>query len=228
LAAIIALVEGQMRVLRLSEGLVAAKWLEAKARHLAARALGEEPDVAAADRPLTVGESLQDRSVNGAALRSLSTNFGKKLKARYRDQYGHDPATVERFVDGALRRVAGYTESTARCSTRPGPHSRPAHRRSTHMSDGLVAWIRSVTPIAVGVTVTWLATRLHIIIDTDTSAAITTGITGVTTAAYYTLIRRAETRWPAVGWLLGAAKTPTYTDPSEVVHVNGVMRQTGG
>lgn len=44
-------------------------------------------------------------------LRSLSSGFGKKLKALYRERHnGAEPPTVDRFVDGALRKVAGYTE----------------------------------------------------------------------------------------------------------------------
>jgi hypothetical protein len=110
LTAIIGRAEQQMRVLRLADGLVERAWLEAKARHVAARALGEEPEVDPATRPLTVGEYLADRGVTGAALRSLSSNFGKQVKALYRLKYETEPQKVERFVDGALRMVAGYTE----------------------------------------------------------------------------------------------------------------------
>lgn len=103
--------EAQARVLQALTGIVDPHWLEAKARHVAARALGEEPEVEHHNRPLTVGEYLADKGVTGAALRSLSTSFGKKLKALYRERVGGDPPTTERFVDGALRRVAGYTEA---------------------------------------------------------------------------------------------------------------------
>lgn len=111
LAGIIARTEAQMRVLKLATGLVDPRWLEAKTRHTIARALGEEPEVNFADRPLTIGEYLQEKGVAGSALRSLSGTFGKRVKAAYREQHGAEPPTVERFVDGALRQVAGYTES---------------------------------------------------------------------------------------------------------------------
>lgn len=104
-------IEGQMRVLQLATGLVDPAWLEAKTRHTIARALGEQPEIDPATRPLTVGEYLQDRGLSGAALRSASTKFGRRLKALYRETHGAEPAQVERFVDNALRPVAGYTEA---------------------------------------------------------------------------------------------------------------------
>lgn len=102
--------ESQAKVLAALKGIVDKSWLEAKARHVAARALGEEPEVDPATRPLTVGEYLEDRGVTGSALRSLSTKFGKLLKAAYRDRYDREPGTTKRFVDGAMRDVAAYTE----------------------------------------------------------------------------------------------------------------------
>jgi hypothetical protein len=98
-------------VLRAMQGIVDAAWLEAKARHVAARALGEEPEVDPARRPLTVGEYLEERGHGHAEIRHASSRFGKRLKQAYRARYGDDPPAVERFVSGALRQVAGYTEA---------------------------------------------------------------------------------------------------------------------
>lgn len=103
--------EDRMRILQMATGLVDPSWLEAKTRHTIARALGEQPEIDPATRPLTVGEYLQDRGLSGAALRSASTKFGRRLKALYRDSRGADPGQVERFVDNALRSVASYTEA---------------------------------------------------------------------------------------------------------------------
>lgn len=111
LAAIIDRARAQMEVLRLADGLVSRDWLEAKARHVAARALGEEPEIDLARRPLTVGEYLEERGITGPALRSLSPAFGKTVKRLYRDRYDREPPQVDRFVDGALRKVAAYTEA---------------------------------------------------------------------------------------------------------------------
>ncbi len=56
LGKIIILAEGQARVLRTLSGVCDPAWLEAKGRHVAARALGEEPELDATKRPLSVGE----------------------------------------------------------------------------------------------------------------------------------------------------------------------------
>lgn len=111
LADLIAQAEGQARVLQSLRGLVDGSWLEAKARHVAARALGEEPEIDLAARPLTIGEYLEDKGVRGSALRSLSPKLGVRVKGLYIGQHGRDPQKVDRFVDGALRSVYGYTEA---------------------------------------------------------------------------------------------------------------------
>ena len=101
----------QAAVLATLKGIVDAAWLDARGRHVAAIALGAEPDIDPASRPLTVGEYLEARGLTGAPLRSLSPSFGKRVKALYRERYNAEPPTVDRFVDGALRPVAAYTEA---------------------------------------------------------------------------------------------------------------------
>ncbi len=103
--------QGQMRVLQLAQGIIDPAWLEAKARHTAARALGEEPEIDPLQRPLTTGEYLDDKGYSGAELRSLSPKFGKRVKALYIEQNGAAPPEVERFIGGALRKVKGYTKN---------------------------------------------------------------------------------------------------------------------
>jgi hypothetical protein len=101
----------QMGVLSKMSGLVDARWLEAKAREVAARALGEEPEQDPATRVLTVSDYLGDQGVTAKAMRKLAGNFGKKLKAAYVRRHGEIPRTAPRFVDGAQRDVAVYTEA---------------------------------------------------------------------------------------------------------------------
>lgn len=102
--------KGQITILRMLDGIVDKNWLDAKARQVAARALGEEPEIDPATRPLTVGEYLEDKGVTGTRLRSISPQFGKLLKAQYFALHGEEPPTVPRFIDGAMRPVSGYTE----------------------------------------------------------------------------------------------------------------------
>lgn len=111
LATLIGRAEGQMRVLRLADGLVDRRWLEAKARHTVARALGEEPEVEYMERPLDVGSYLEGQGVPDALQRSVRSTFGKAVKALYKQRHNADPPKVPRFIEGALRQVAGYTEA---------------------------------------------------------------------------------------------------------------------
>jgi antirepressor protein len=111
LAAIIDRARRQADVLRALDGIVDPRWLESKARHVAARALGEEPEDDPAGRPLTVGEYLDEQGVTATAARKLSPRFGKKLKAAYVRRHGETPGTAPRFVDGAQRDVAVYSEA---------------------------------------------------------------------------------------------------------------------
>lgn len=103
--------ETQMRVLRLMDGIVDGRWLEGKARELAARALGEEPDHDPAMRPLTVSDFLGDKGWGAAEVRRRAGTFGKRLKAAYVLEHGELPRIAPRFVDGAQRDVAVYTEA---------------------------------------------------------------------------------------------------------------------
>lgn len=111
LSEIAGLAERQMAVLRLGDGLVDARWLESKIRHVMARALGEEPEDDPAGRPITVGEYLNEQGVTATAARKLSPRFGKRLKAAYVRHHGETPGTAPRHIDGALRDVAVYTEA---------------------------------------------------------------------------------------------------------------------
>jgi hypothetical protein len=69
--------------------------------------------------------------------------------------------------------------------------------------------IRTYTPIAVGVIASWLTARgIHV--DPSTTAAAIVAMTGVFTAAYYTIARVLEERYPAVGAVLLLAKPAVH------------------
>lgn len=83
------------------------------------------------------------------------------------------------------------------------------------MSDFVVSAIRTYAPIAVGLALTFLAREAGVVVDTDTEAGLTAGLVGLLSAAWYALARWLESRWPALGWMLGAPKAPTY-EPRKV------------
>ncbi len=110
LSDIVSKAEAHLRLFQLAKGLVDDDWLQAKARHALARALGEEPEVNPDDRPLSVGEFLEEQGVTGAKQRSIASTYGKRVLKLYRERHGgKSPEKVDRFVDGALRSVNGYT-----------------------------------------------------------------------------------------------------------------------
>ena len=82
------------------------------------------------------------------------------------------------------------------------------------MSDATPSFIRTYVPLAVGAAVTWAATRHGIVLDEATSQAATIATTGVASAVYYGLVRALESRFPALGVLLGYTAQPSYSgDP---------------
>jgi hypothetical protein len=96
------------------------------------------------------------------------------------------------------------------------------------MSDYLISLIRTWVPVGIGAALTWLATRVGIVLDEDTSAQAAVVATVLVVAVYYAVVRRLEQRWPAVGRVLlglGAAKTPVYASPAATVRVDGVAKR---
>jgi hypothetical protein len=65
--------------------------------------------------------------------------------------------------------------------------------------------IRTYVPIAIGAVASWLAARgIHV--NAGTQAAAVVAMTGVFQAAYYTIVRVLEERWPAIGAVLLMAR----------------------
>ena len=77
------------------------------------------------------------------------------------------------------------------------------------MTDFATGLIRTYIPILVGAAAAWLITR-GIQVDTQTQTAAIVALTGVSQAVYYTAVRYAAKKWPAVEILLGVKNTPTY------------------
>jgi len=78
------------------------------------------------------------------------------------------------------------------------------------LNDGVVSLIRTYVPLAVGVAVTYLAQTFGVVLDEDTSAMASSAAVAIVTAVYYAAARALESRWPALGVLLGANRAPTY------------------
>ena len=76
--------------------------------------------------------------------------------------------------------------------------------------DYLISLIRTAVPAAVGALLAWLASTAGIVIDADSSTALTVGVMALAMAGYYALVRVAEARWPRLGVLLGTPAAPKY------------------
>lgn len=77
-------------------------------RHIAARMLGQEPELDPADMTVTCDEYLDGR-IADADLPSARTRLGKTVAALYRARYGKDPQKIKRPIHGVHREVAVYT-----------------------------------------------------------------------------------------------------------------------
>jgi hypothetical protein len=75
------LAEARMRVLKVAEGIVDGAWLETKARLVAAKALGEEPEVDPLDVPLYVPDFLKALGLKRKDIESAQSWFGRYASA---------------------------------------------------------------------------------------------------------------------------------------------------
>lgn len=80
------------------------------------------------------------------------------------------------------------------------------------MTNTVLSLIRTYVPVGVGALVAWLVT-LGIELSDDARNGLVVFLTGLAIAAYYTIVRLLEKRWPKIGVLLGAAKQPEYVTP---------------
>jgi hypothetical protein len=106
-----ALAEAQMRVLSAANGIVDQAWLELKARHVAAKALGEEPEVDPLDRPLYVPDFLKSKGLKGKQIISVQSWFGRRAAALFEAETGERPGKRSEDTErGSIRETYAWTE----------------------------------------------------------------------------------------------------------------------
>lgn len=103
----------QAAVLTALRPIVDSGWLDAKARILGARALGETPELDQSTKPLTVSIYLQRKGLKGREQKAAASMFGKRLKALYVETYGEEPPQIEDVVGRHVVKVAQYQEQHA-------------------------------------------------------------------------------------------------------------------
>ncbi len=100
----------QMKVLAAASGIVDGAWLQLKARHVAARALGEEPDVDPLDRPLYIPDFLKGKGLKKAQIVSAQSWFGKRAVGLYQAEHGERPGSrTEDTAGGSVRETLAWT-----------------------------------------------------------------------------------------------------------------------
>lgn len=102
----------QMELAQAAKGLIHDAFLEAKARIILARGMGETPELDPTTRPLYVQQFLKEKVLSKKQLGSKASGFGKRLKNRWTAVNGIEPkkAPIE-LTNGRIIEVYGYTEA---------------------------------------------------------------------------------------------------------------------
>lgn len=79
-----------------------------------------------------------------------------------------------------------------------------------NVRDQLASIVRTAVPLGVGYVLSLLALHWGIVLDGNSSQALSAGVTALLSAAYYVVVRLLEARVPWFGWLLGLALPPSY------------------
>jgi hypothetical protein len=101
-----------MGLLKLANGLVDPKHLEAKARIVIAQAFGETPELNPADIPLYVSDYLKSKNLSSDMISAKASGFGKRLKGLYLAEHGETPKKAfQELPNGTVREVYAYTQA---------------------------------------------------------------------------------------------------------------------
>ena len=85
---------------------------------------------------------------------------------------------------------------------------------TTNVGNVIVANIRTFVPIAVGAALTWVASKLGIVVDDNTKMTAAALAVLIVTSVWYGVVHWVEQKWPSVGWLFGKAALPYYKKPA--------------
>jgi hypothetical protein len=103
--------EARMRVLKAAEGIVSDVWLETKARLVAAKALGEEPEIDPLDVPLYVPDFLKGLGLKRKDIESAQSWFGRYASAICTELRIEPPQERQsELPNGSVRKTKAWTE----------------------------------------------------------------------------------------------------------------------
>lgn len=102
----------QMELAQAARGLIHPDHLEAKARIILARGLGEVPELDPATAPLYAHTYLGEKGLSDKQRKAKAGVFGKRLKKAYTEKHGREPEKYPlNLSNGQIREVNGYTEA---------------------------------------------------------------------------------------------------------------------
>jgi hypothetical protein len=110
LDALISRAKLQAEVLSILAPIVDPAWLETKGRMVAARALGEEPDLDPLDVPLYVPDFLAGKGLKRKQVESVQSWFGRRAAALYEAEHGEKPGKRQSDLpNGSVRETYAWT-----------------------------------------------------------------------------------------------------------------------
>ncbi|MET9550598.1 phage antirepressor N-terminal domain-containing protein [Streptomyces sp. NPDC006627] len=100
----------QAEILSILAPIVSPEWLETKGRLVAARALGEEPEVDPLDVPLYVPDFLKGKGLKRKQIESVQSWFGRRAAALYEAEHGEKPGKRQSDLpNGSVRETFAWT-----------------------------------------------------------------------------------------------------------------------
>ena len=102
----------QMELCQAAKGLIDPYHLEAKARVVLARGMGEHAELDARRRPLYTTDFLKSLNLSRSRIKKVAGPFGKAVKAAYTNLHGEPPKSYPlTLTNGQVRDVLAYTEA---------------------------------------------------------------------------------------------------------------------
>lgn len=104
--------KGLMELVALAKDVISPDYLEAKAKIVLARAMGDTPEIEASARPLYIQDYMREQGVSSDNIKSYGPTFGKYVKKAYKAERGVEPGKrFDETPSGQVREVYAYTEA---------------------------------------------------------------------------------------------------------------------
>lgn len=105
-------VETQARVLDILKNIIAKDYLDAKARIVLARAMGDTPEIEASARPLYIQDYLREKGATADEVTRFTSAFGRHVRTAYVNERGVEPGKrFDETPSGQVRETYAYTEA---------------------------------------------------------------------------------------------------------------------